>query len=138
LLSEHVEIEEALKILEEKLATKSFRKAVGSTVVEAIRTLVDYTRCNVVVPPSDIYKLINNFYIFESRIEYILKVYDYITSGTFSTILKEIFGEEVGGARVDYRALLKELSLYRAELFKLGNIAKEAERSCSQNFKRQR
>ncbi|CCC81267.1 hypothetical protein [Thermoproteus tenax] len=121
---------DAASLLKSKLESPSFIKAVGKTTAEAIRTLLQAYECSVVLSKSEVMRLLNDYYIFESRIKSLVEFYEKLTGGALSALAKLTFGEEVDLPEADYKALLRELEVYRSALFKLGELLREAERNC--------
>lgn len=119
-----------MALLESKLSSPTFVKAVGKTVAEAIRELLEAYRCNLVVSPEEILKMLNDYYIFESRIKRLIEFYEELSGGALSALARLALGDDASLPDVDYKLLLKELEAYRAELFKLADMVKEAERRC--------
>lgn len=114
-----MDLREAAVHLRGKLQSKSFRKAVGATTAAAIETLLKAYECGGWVEPKDAAELVNNYYIFESRIRRILELYDKLTKGSLRAIIREVLGEEVYGEPLEYDLLLRELDNYRRYLFSI-------------------
>lgn len=125
-----MDLEEAMAMLEAKLSRPTFRKAIGRSAAEAIETLLAFYKCNIVLSKDYILKLLNDYYIFESKISQIIKIYDELSRGSLSAVLKMALGEDVELPDVGGDLLLKELEKYGAELFKLRELVREAERKC--------
>jgi len=112
-----VDEEEAISILRKKLQSKSFRKAVGASVAEAIETLIRRYECGACLAESEAAALANDYYVFESRLRRLLELYDKLTRGALRAVAAEVLGEEFHAAPVEYDALLGELEAYRRALF---------------------
>jgi hypothetical protein len=125
-----MDLEDAIALLEAKASSPSFRKAVGGSVVEAINTLIEQYKCNILLSQNYILKLLNDYYIFESRIKRLIELYEELSKGALSAVLRAALGEDAELPDADYGLLLKELKQYREELFKLAGLVKEAERRC--------
>lgn len=125
-----MELEEAVALLESKLNSPTFVKAVGRSVAEAIRELLDAYKCNLLVGPGEVLKLLNDYYIFESRIRRLVEFYEELSGGALSALARLALGDDVSLPDVDYKLLLRELEAYRAELFKLADMVKKAEKRC--------
>lgn len=125
-----VELQEALDLLESKANSPTFIKAVGKTVVEAIRTLVEAQRCNVALTAEEVLKVLNDYYVFESRMRRLVELYEELSGGALTALVRMTLGEDAALPDMDYKLLLRELEAYRSELFKLAEKVKEAERRC--------
>ena len=69
-----MELDEAIRILEQRINSKSFRKAVGSSIVAAISELIRAARCRVCLDPGDAAEILNNAYILLSRVRRIAEM----------------------------------------------------------------
>lgn len=125
-----MDLEEAVAMLEAKLSSPTFRKAIGKSAAEAIETLLAFYKCNIVLSKDHILKLLNDYYIFESKISQIIKIYEELSRGSLSAVLRMALGEDAELPDVGGDLLLKELERYGAELFKLRELVREAERKC--------
>ncbi|MEZ0247882.1 MAG: hypothetical protein ABWJ97_01295 [Thermoproteus sp.] len=123
-----MDIEEAVALLEAKLNSPTFVKAVGRPAAEAIRELIKAYKCNVVLAPDEVLRILNNYYIFESRLRRLIEFYEELSGGALTALARLTVGDELPD--VDYRLLLKELEEYRTDLFRLAEIIKRVERSC--------
>ncbi|MEL9991566.1 MAG: hypothetical protein QXP98_06730 [Thermoproteus sp.] len=123
-----MEVEEAVNLLEAKLNSPTFVKAVGRSVAEAIRELLKAYRCNVVLAPDEVLRMLNNYYIFESRLKRLIEFYEELSGGALTALARLTVGDELPD--VDYKLLLRELEEYRADLFKLAETVRRTERNC--------
>lgn len=112
-----VYIEEAAEMLSAKLRSGSFRKAVGARTAEAIEELVNAVKCGSCITEREAAELLNNFYIFEARVRWLLELYDKISRGALKALVREVLGEDVAAQPVNYDLLLKEMEAYRRHLF---------------------
>ena len=109
--------EEAAELLSTKLRSRTFRKAVGVKTAEAIEELVKAVKCGSCISEREAAELLNNFYIFEARVRWLLELYDKISRGALKAVVREVLGEDLAAQPVDYDLLLKELEAYRRHLF---------------------
>lgn len=114
-------MESAVELLREKLRQRTFQKATGRRVVEAIDLLVKYWDCGGCLTERDVAELVNNFYIFESRLRNLLELYDKLSRGGLRAVLRELYGEEPALPPVEYDLLLRELDRYRNYLFQIAS-----------------
>jgi len=112
-----VHTEEAAELLSTKLRSRTFRKAVGVKTAEAIEELVKAVKCGSCISEREAAELLNNFYIFEARVRWLLELYDKISRGALKAVVREVLGEDLAAQPVDYDLLLKELEAYRRHLF---------------------
>jgi len=112
-----VNIEEAAEIISAKLRSRSFRKAVGARTAEAIEELVNAVKCGSCITEREAAELLNNFYVFEARVRWLLELYDKISRGALKAVVREVFGEDIAAQPVEYDLLLRELEAYRRHLF---------------------
>lgn len=109
-----VDLEEAVALLREKLQSKTFRKAVGGKVAEAIEVLLSRYECGACLGEREAADLLNNYYVFKYRVKRLLELYDKLSRGGLSAVVAQVLGEEIPLEPVDYSALLKELEAYGA------------------------
>ena len=109
--------EEAAELLSTKLRSRTFRKAVGVKTAEAIEELVKAVKCGSCISEREAAELLNNFYIFEARVRWLLELYDKISRGALKAVVRDVLGEDLAAQPVDYDLLLKELEAYRRHLF---------------------
>ncbi|MEM1663422.1 MAG: hypothetical protein QXK71_04750 [Pyrobaculum sp.] len=107
-----MELEEAAAILKEKLRSRTFRKAVGAKVAEAVETLLKFYECGACIGEGEARRLINDYYIFESRVARLLQLYDRLSKGGLRALAREVLGDDVYLAPVEYDELRKELDIY--------------------------
>jgi len=112
-----VHTEEAAELLSTKLRSRTFRKAVGVKTAEAIEELVKAVKCGSCISEREAAELLNNFYIFEARVRWLLELYDKISRGALKAVVRDVLGEDLAAQPVDYDLLLKELEAYRRHLF---------------------
>jgi hypothetical protein len=114
-----VDVEEAVEVLVAKVKTKSFRKAVGARVAEAVETLLNAYRCGACLTEREAAELLNNYYIFEARVRRVLELYDKISRGALRAVVREMLGEDFAAEPLEYDLLLRELEAYRRHLFSI-------------------
>jgi hypothetical protein len=114
-----VDVEEAVEVLAAKVKTKSFRKAVGARVAEAVETLLSAYRCGACLTEREAAELLNNYYIFEARVRRVLELYDKISRGALRAVVREMLGEDFAAEPLEYDLLLRELDAYRRHLFSI-------------------
>ncbi|ABL88096.1 conserved hypothetical protein [Pyrobaculum islandicum DSM 4184] len=114
-----MELEDAIFLLNEKLRSKSFRKAVGIRVVEAIETLVKAFQCGSCISEREAKEMLNNYYIFESRLRRLIELYDKISRGSLRAVIREVLGEDLPAEPLEYDLLMRELELYRKYVFSI-------------------
>ncbi|MEM4423041.1 hypothetical protein [Pyrobaculum sp.] len=114
-----MELREAVVLLREKLKSRSFRKAVGGQTATAIEMLLAAYECGGFIEPREAAELVNNYYVFESRVRRVLELYNKLTRGSLRAIAREILGEEFYGEPIEYDVLLKELENYRKYVFSI-------------------
>lgn len=117
-----VDLEEAVGLLREKLGQRTFVKAVGRRTAEAIEALLRAVECGAVVGEEEAARLLNDFYIFQSRVRRLLEVYDSLSRGALRAVAREIWGTDL--EPVDYQGLLRELEAYGEALRELGRRAR--------------
>ena len=114
-----MDLRDAAAHLRVKLQNKSFRKAVGATTASAIEALLKAYECGGWVEPKDVAELVNNYYIFESRIRRILELYDKLAKGSLRALIREVLGEDLYAEPLEFDLLLRELENYRKYLFSI-------------------
>ncbi|MGC8972646.1 MAG: hypothetical protein ACP5KY_00395 [Thermoproteus sp.] len=129
-----MELQEAVDLLEAKINSPTFVKAVGRTAAEAIKTLLEAYRCNVVLTTEEVLRVLNDYYIFESRMRRLIELYEELSGGALTALARITLGEDADLPDIDYKLLLRELDAYRSELFKLAEMVKEAERRCPKAY----
>lgn len=118
-----MDLEEAAALLSEKLGSKSFRKAVGPRVAEAVETLLNFYRCGGCLGVEEARRLINDFYVFESRISRILELYDRLSRGGLRVLAREVLGDDFPLEPIESGALVRELEAYRRSLLAVAGRA---------------
>ena len=152
-------IEDAVRELRSRISSRSFRKAVGSSVVRHIEELLNFVEsrikgCTVTIPRDEVERLIDDYYVVESRVKALVRELVEVQGGVglverlarlypilppalrevLSRVMDRALGpEEPGGAVVEdlVREILRGLGEFRERLVRL--LEMYSSRACSQS-----
>jgi len=69
-----MDLAEAIRLLEDKTRSRSFRKAVGTRVIEAITEVLKSLRCRICLDAREAAEVLNNTYVLLSRVRRIAEM----------------------------------------------------------------
>ncbi len=132
-----MDVDEAIRVLEARAGSPTFRRAVGSAVDEAVRTIIDVHRCSVCIDLDRAIELLQNLHLFRMRMRRLLEALDELLKGNLAKLLEEIDIEvdhvpEGGAQGVGdvHKALLGEVESFESYLGGLVEMVRGARARC--------
>ncbi len=130
-------MDEAIRVLEARVVSPTFRRAVGASVVEAVKTLMEFQKCNVCIDVDKAVELLQNLHLFRVRMGRLIEALEGLMGGGLARLLEELditTGEVQGGREQDIgyvkAALLGEMEAFERYLEDLVDLVRGVRAKC--------
>ncbi len=132
-----MDVDEAVRVLEARAGNPTFKRAVGSTVDEAVRTLIHVHKCSVCIDLDRAIELLQNLHLFRMRMRRLMETLDGLLKGNLAKLLEEVdidvdMAPEGGAQGIGdaYKALLGEVESFESYLGDLVEMVRGARARC--------